>query len=146
MKKKREKYLAYYKKSSSRASEADLVTFGNDWDKQLWTSWFYNEIIGWIQLYVCWGEIMGDLRDIEGKRPRIGSTRVFRYKGDWFKLKPQKESSSPDIFQQLLAHLHEIEKEKRFKRRHFDFAALNEIGPYVDWRRLVGLNANRFGS
>jgi len=137
MKKKREKYLAYYRKPSSRASEADLIAFGNEWDKHSWMSWHYNEIIGWIDLYVRSDEIMGDLWEAEGKRPRARSKRVFRCQGDWFKLKPQKESSSPDIFQQLLARLHEIEKKDYFKGRFFDFAALNEIGPHVDWRALL---------
>jgi len=134
------KYLDYFKQPHIKASEDQLVVFGNRWDAGSWASWHFNEVIGWVRLYVRWDEIMGDLWEIAATRPRLGSKKIFKCGGDYFKLRPNKDASSAEISNLLRKRVQDIQKLPRLKKRHFDFEAFDEIRRFVDWRALIDSN------
>jgi hypothetical protein len=147
MAKKREKHLDYFKKPPLNASDEIIIEFGHRWDRETWTSWWYNEIIGWIDLRVEWDQIKGHLWEIKTSRPRWGTYKEFVYVGDYIKIRPSPENTSGEISNLIMKELDEIRKLPRFKKRYFYFDAFNKMRPFVDWRGLMGLGRNqqRFG-
>ena len=137
MMKARKQFLDYYRRPPIRASKDQLETYGHSWDAHSWTSWHFNEVIGWVRLYVRWDEIMGDLWEIRAKRPRFGNKKVFRNGGDYFKLRPDNAASSAEISDLVRQKVQEIQKLPRLKNRHFDFEAFDEIRRFVDWQALI---------
>ena len=97
MAKARKKHLDYFKQPHINASKDQLVAFGHGWDAESWSSWHFNEVIGWVRLYVRWDEIMGDLWEITAPHPRLGSKKVFKCGGNYFKLRPKRDASSAEI-------------------------------------------------
>jgi hypothetical protein len=140
MAKAKKKYLDYYKRPQINASKDQLAAFGHRWDAESWSSWHFNEVIGWVRLYVRWDEIMGDLWEITAPHPQLGTKKVFKCGGDYFKLRPEKDASSAEISDLLRGRVQYIQKLPRMKKRHFDFEEFDEIRRFVDWRALIDSN------
>ncbi|MEI6711876.1 MAG: hypothetical protein WCK88_07015 [bacterium] len=106
-----------------------------------WKCWKYNEIIGFIELYILGSQIRGSLFFIESKRIRkdIKKKKIV-YLGKVF------ESSihnlySIDIFKLLMEELNRVQiSNSKLKNRYVDVSGIMKIGPHVDWKELVKNN------
>jgi len=101
--------------------------------------WQFNQIIGWLRLFVEGNTIGGHFWWIDAKR----LNRKIRYKRlylttpsdvlqAWF----PKESST-EIFDKLLNDLTTMAKEPKYKKHYFDLDVFRRIGPFIDWRDLI---------
>jgi len=100
--------------------------------------WRFNDVIGYIRLYLDGYQVRGQLWYVNVKRvlrkPR--HKRLFckntRF-GIPCDISPQ--SSNREIFNQIMQYLDSVRP--RFKNRFIDSALLETVGPYVDWKSLI---------
>lgn len=120
------------------------------------TDWRYNQVLAWARLYwdgpgpvvKCYGWIVGDL-GLDGAAVRARYGRNFKpypyVFGDptwklfenWF----SDEDSDRDIFDQLRRSLLSVTRTegRPLRGRHVDLSAFDEVGRYVRWRQVIGL-------
>lgn len=114
-------------------------------EREVWYPWRYNEAVGWIALCGGEGEVQGDLFFVVAKRiVRPGTRRLrrrFRWVGNLFALRFSADCPSDEIFGEMVSQLEAIQKQKRYRKRHIDSEAFKQIGPFVDWRGLLGLDS-----
>ena len=103
--------------------------------------WRYTQAIGWIRLFVLGRQIRGEIWVVNAKRiDRKMNKRKFQHYGKAFELSFfPGEDSSTDIYNQVCNALDRITKERPFKGRYIDLEAFHNIGPFINWRGLVGL-------
>jgi hypothetical protein len=125
----REKYPDIYKRQEERLTEQ-------------YDSWPYNEVIGWLRLYVLGDQIRGETWFIDAKQIRRNlAKKRFRHYGKAFELSFfPGEDSSADIYNQICVTIEELHKEKSFKGRYVDLEEFHNIGPFINWRGLIGLD------
>lgn len=104
-------------------------------------TWYFNEIIGYLDLYFLGSQIRGEYWQMKGKR--IRRTRKKEFEFITFKLSPEltisEGASNSDIFGLIHKYLSRCAKELK-NGRHFDTRCLDKIGPFVDWRTLISKN------
>ncbi len=118
-------------------------TASNDYNSQNWYSWRYNEAIGWICLCRAGTQIKAELWCVRAKRIRRGLVRKrFYYKmPKLIDLSFSHEDSSDKIYDTICHSLDELSKTKPFKKRYLDLQAFRTVGPFVNWRRLLGFES-----
>lgn len=125
----REKHPDIYEEQKERLVE----TYG---------SWRYNEVIGWLRLYVLGDQIRGETWFIDAKQIRHNlAKKKFLDHGKAFELSlfPEADSST-DIYNQIRTTIEKLREEKPFKGRYLDLEEFYNLGPFIDWRRLTGLD------
>ena len=103
--------------------------------------WNFNNVIGWIRLYATTSTIGGNLWRVEGKRLR----RKMKSKSFWEVggsnilptfFAPNVESKQ--IYSETLQAIKDISKENNFlKKRSVDLENFRNLGPFIDWRKLM---------
>jgi hypothetical protein len=106
-------------------------------DTNIGYSWKYNDIIGWVRLFVCGTQLRGDLWWISSSRIIRRGKKQFRYFGKAFESQSIKGETSSEIFEILCICLKELSKERPIKGRYIDMELLLNLGPYVNWRRFM---------
>jgi hypothetical protein len=101
-------------------------------------AWDYNEIIGYIQLHFLGTQIRGEYWQIKGKRIQRTRRKVFEWR-TWklaHEIDISTGASNSEIYALIREYLADCARE--LKGRHIDVRRLEAIGPYVDWRGLLG--------
>jgi len=108
--------------------------------KQYGGPWRFNNIIGYIRLYLDGYQIWGQLWYVYVKRvvrkPRH-KILICKNAGLGFGIPvdiPTK-SSNGEIFDLVMKYLDSVRP--RFKKRFIDSSLLETVGPYVDWKSLI---------
>ena len=104
----------------------------------------YNEVIGWLKFYIEGSQIRGDLyyecskhsREIKTRFRRGIRTKQFAYREDFFIFYVGREDDSDLIFKKFVLQLKKVNKLK-FKRRYFDLEIIENIGRFLDFRKLI---------
>lgn len=111
----------------------------------------FNEITGWLKLYILGSQIRGryffESNLITGcQKKRINKAprkRIFNTSfNDSFQVDIKKEENSTEIFNKLLDKL-SLLNERNFNKRYFDLEKLKNVGSYVNWKQLV-IDLNEF--
>jgi hypothetical protein len=107
----------------------------------------YNEVIGWLKLYVFGNQIRGeyhfecDPNDKRRTKKRIDKgirKKQFEYFGKAFESSFYKHESSEQIFETIIEEIEYLMKnETPFKGKVIDITKFEQIGKFVDWRRLL---------
>jgi hypothetical protein len=107
----------------------------------------YNEVVGWIRLYIFGTQIRGihyfetnlENRNVYKKRLTKGIRKKrFGESEKAFELTIEKGWCGDEIFSKLLQELESLNKtETPFPKRYFDLEQLKNAGPFIDWRKLV---------
>jgi hypothetical protein len=123
-------------KESAPKSYQNLI---NIFHRAIGYPWKYNEVIGWICLYIMGNQIRGDYYFISARRIGKGIRKKrFNYCGKAFEHYLPKNLSSSEIFQEIVKELERLNKnEKPFRNRHIDLKSFKIIGEFVDWKLLV---------
>jgi hypothetical protein len=106
-----------------------------------WKCWEYNEVIGFIELYILGNQIRGTLYFVDSKKIRkdIKNKKIVE-SGKLFELSVHNFTSS-EIFNYLLEELKQAQSNNnKLKNRYIDFSGILKIGNYVDWRGLIKNN------
>lgn len=111
----------------------------NYFHRDVWYPWRFNEIVGWICLYIMGNQIRGEYYFITSQR--IGKEirkKRFLYYGKVFEKSLPSNLPSNEIFQLIIGEIERVNKnDKPFKGRHIDLKAFRTIGEFVDWKLLV---------
>src|SRR5687768_13150966 len=88
--------------------------------------WRYNQISGWLRIYILGSQVHGEYWFTEKKRiPFIVQNSAFVYQGKAFELSFYPEDSSSDIFASVCAEINEMHKERPLKDRFIDCEAFH---------------------
>ena len=102
--------------------------------------WKYNDIVGYITLIAGLNQIKGEYWFVDAKRLRRDLKRkVFTYRDKVIEVWIDPQDSSKATFEMIRESILEVAKRKRFKDRHIDLEAFDNIGPYVDWGSLTSI-------
>lgn len=119
----------------------------NYFHQSIWYSWRYNEIVGWISLYILGSQIRGDYIFITAKRIGKGIRKKrFRIYGKAFEHTLHRNLTSQEIFDEILSQLKKLMKSDNvLKKRYLDLSSFLALGQYVDWMDLVDkLNSYKY--
>ena len=117
--------------------------WGDYFDREKWYPWRYNEIVGWIRIYLLGRQIRGELWFISSKVIRKGlKNKAYYYRGKEFELTVFQTMSSADIYQMLLDQLEILKDCWSKKKRFLDTELLEEIGPFLDWHNFLDFGRN----
>jgi len=140
-----QKLKSYEEKAKEYLSAKGLEFKPNEEDRRrthiiLWARsmcpWRFNQIVGWIRVYRFGNQLRGEYWLIKAKR--FGwqlRKRQFIPRGKAFEMCPNKEESAEEIFKRMIQNLRTFNKELR--GRVIDLESFENLGRYVDWRRLV---------
>ncbi len=104
--------------------------------------WQFSQVVGWIRLFPLQRQMRGEYWFVNAKRIDVHmNRRNFEFYGKAFELSyfTGKESAL-DIFHQVEEAIDKLKIEKPFKGRYIDTEAFVNIGPFVNWRELIGLD------
>jgi hypothetical protein len=101
--------------------------------------WPFNEVVGWVRLYVDGDVAKADLWWSNAKRfnrnfhlgTLYESHKVLEF---W----PRNETNE-EIASELRRQLVDASRRKSIKRYHMDLTLFDTLSPFVDWRRLLQL-------
>ena len=108
------------------------------WDEYV-APWRYNQIVGWIHVFVLGKQVRGDLWLVDAKRYRKRMIlKKFRLRGKAFEVVTSRDEDNAVLAERVRESL--LRVAHRFGRRKLavDIEAFNNLSPYVDWRRLLG--------
>jgi len=129
------------------AREAELRTQMRDRAIQLQLKDMrYNELVGCIEVHSVFTQLRADLWFTDKKRVVVGSETkcIIRWCGKMLEREYGLGSplTSREIFENFRRDLkREVERHRRLRRRHIDFAAFDRCGPFVDWHAVLQLKA-----
>lgn len=116
----------------------ELITFDNYYKKAIrhYDIWEYNEIIGYIRLYIQGNQIRGEY--YQHKSTRIRKTRIKSFIFKTHKLSPEISIYNKTNFEIYILILDYLENCKlELKKRFIDISNFKNIGQYVDWNKLI---------
>lgn len=100
--------------------------------------WYFNEVIGWISLFVLGEQIRGDYFFIPNKRINKGIIKKkFNCYGKAFEISIYRNEDSHIIFNKVRDAINELSAESPFKKRHIDLQTFDRTFKFVDWRKLL---------
>jgi len=102
-----------------------------------WYAWKYNEIVGYLNLFIFGSQFRIDIWFIDKKRINKGIIRKnFKFLGKESEIGIPKNKSSNEIFEFIIENLVKLNR-SNFKKYHFDLKTFNVIGQFVDWVELA---------
>jgi hypothetical protein len=108
-------------------------------DREIWSPWYFNQIIGWLRLYVFGTSIKGEYYFIDAKRiSKFVKYKRFLYRDKAFELNLSNSESSTDIYESIRDRIKRLNSEKPFKGRYIDLEKFGNVGPYLNWRAILG--------
>jgi hypothetical protein len=103
----------------------------------IWKPYDYNEIIGYIGLYVLGSQIRGHYYFIKGQVRKNRVNKRFEQRGKAFEHTIHRDRSNEQIFEEIIQKLKKINNVKPFAGRHIDLQAFLIVGVFLDWRALL---------
>ena len=101
-------------------------------------AWRYNQVIGWIRLYVLDWQIRGEIWFVKATRIRRNMRKKrYYWFGKAFELWFYDQDSSAEIYEEIYHTLEQLRDELPFKKRYIDIEASYNIGQHVDWHGLI---------
>jgi hypothetical protein len=114
-----------------RIRERARVNFGGRWQ--------YNQIVGWIRLFIEGGGVGGHLWWVNTNLLRRKMRRTFEFRtasnalATWL----PDDADSGLIFKRTLEAVEGLSKVPEFKGRYIDLSVFRRVGPFIDWRGLM---------
>jgi hypothetical protein len=112
-------------------------------ENHLWESyggsWLFNEIIGFIRLFLLSDQIRGEYFHVKAKKVVRTSRKIFGPLGIEITAPrriPQK-SSNQKIFSHIRNFLSRAQNESELKKYYIDTSVLEYIGPHMNWNALL---------
>jgi len=107
-------------------------------DREIWSPWYFNQAIGWFQLYVFGTSIRVEYYFINAERiSKFVKYKRFLWQGKAFELNPSNSESSKDIYENIRDNFRNLNSEKPFKGRYIDIEKFENVGPHLNWRTIL---------
>ena len=105
-------------------------------ERELWYPWRYNEIIGYLDLFIMGTQFRADYWKVKKQRYNRGITaKKFLYWGKAIEKQIPQIANSAEIYQLMKDAISESNK-RDFNNFYFDMSVFNVIGLFVDWKDL----------
>jgi hypothetical protein len=102
-----------------------------------WYAWKYNDIIGYLNLYIMGTQFRSDIWLIDKQRINKGIIKKkFILHGKILEKMVPLNRSSTEIFEFIINSLTELNK-RDYKKYHFDLSTFKVAGQFVDWIELT---------
>jgi hypothetical protein len=108
------------------------------WSESKWYPWKFNEIIGWLRLFVFSSQIRGQLWYSRARRINPRSKNTIYCIGNVFEHAFTQGQSDSEISSELMAELTLFQKRKSMKGRFLDLDCYLSIESSVNWHKLLG--------
>ncbi len=136
MAQEKSKYIQSLKEH--RETPPESSTNAEKWfDDNRWYPWRFNEIVGWIHLYLRGSQVRGELYFLRSESAGGDVNKRFYWVGRIFELHCHADDSSATIYNAICAELIRFQNEPQCKERYLDLEAFREMGPFINWRKLV---------
>jgi len=99
--------------------------------------WNYNQVIGWIRLFIFGSQIRGELWKMTGKNFTRKTRNQIQFMGKIFEIDCITGENSEQILKKLDNELDQIQKGLGKKKRILDLQCFKNLASYIDWRKLV---------
>lgn len=120
----------------------------NHFHSDKWYPWRYNEVIGWLCLYIMGSQFRGEIWFESSKRINKGvRKKKFLWMGKAFEHNIQNQTNSDEIYSEFIQILEELNlNDKFFKKRHLDLNVFKVTGRFINWVELIDkLNSFKYG-
>ncbi len=106
--------------------------------------WQFNDVVGWVRLFIEGCSVGGHLWWVEGKRLQVRMKKRFYLTATSNSLHTHfpPPADSKAIFQGTLEALESLSKRKPLKGRFMDLSIFRRVGPFIDWRKLIDSTTN----
>ena len=113
---------------------------GNHFDRTQWYPWRYNEVIGWVRLYRCGGQVRGEswFTNANKIRRNLKHKRII-YKGKTFEIFLHENMSSKEIFESICSELEHQRTILPIKGRYMDMSIFLSIGRFINGENCLNL-------
>ena len=99
--------------------------------------WHYNQVIGWVRLYILGLQVRGDLWRMVGKRYTRKSRNQIRLIGKILEIHFGRSESSEEILTRVEQRLQLIRNEWHKSKRVLDLECFQTLAPCINWRALL---------
>lgn len=110
---------------------------GTAFDLREWYAWRFNEVVGFVRLYILGSQVRGELWWRRGARLSARPRQPFEQRETIFEHEVEPSDSSERIFKGLVEELATAARDRPLKGRFLDCEVLERMGPFVDWRAAV---------
>lgn len=101
--------------------------------------WDFNQVVGWLRLFVEGSGIGGHLWMVDAKRVSRSMHKRFTLRSGSnvlaFTMPPDADSAT--IYRITLESIRHLSKIPEFRKRVFDLREFQNIGPFVNWKELI---------
>ncbi len=101
------------------------------------TPWRFNQIVGWIRLYVLGSQIRGETWMCRAKRYTRNGRRRYRFFGKAFEMSCSKDMTSAELGAEVEDRLRSCVKNFRSGKMHVDLECFMTASQFLNWRSLV---------
>jgi len=108
--------------------------------------WRFNQVVGWVRLFVLGTQIRGDLWMANAKRLTRAGQRRFRFSGKAFEMSCYEDMASEQIRAEVEERLRSCVRDPRSGRLHIDLECFRVASQFLDWRSLCDAGRTRWRS
>ncbi len=138
MERKKAELLAECSDGATPLAEAITVRLNSYFERVINYSWTFNEIVGWIELYLDDERVVGDLWLDESKRFCSGiRKKKICYVGKCLEVSTGICRSSVEVFESMVVELNRVASKRRLRKRYVDLEIFTNTGRFLDWKTLV---------
>jgi hypothetical protein len=128
---------AFAKPENKLIAPESYKSMENYFHMELWYPWRYNEVIGYLNLFIMGNQFRADYWKVKKRRFNRGITKKkFMYYGKAIEKNIPKNATSEQIFELMKIAIIECNKHD-FKNFHVDLSTFNVMGAFVDWKELT---------
>lgn len=142
---KKKNYMILPKIQDSKIYQEALKRRMISFEERCWYPWKYNEIIGWISVYLDESKVRGDLWFVRQRISRLLKKKRFLYRADIFEWplffwSDIHNMTSEQVFEDLKETILKFIKDHRVLKNskyYIDFTCFNNVGRLIDWKSLL---------
>lgn len=98
----------------------------------------YNQIVGWVVLWVRNDSILGEYYAVIGQRLTHACKKIpFEWLGRAFEVCILDDHTDETIRESIREEIQLLTTSGRFKNRWIDLEAFDNLAPYINWRKIV---------
>lgn len=138
-----QRYWEQFKELSGHAHNDIPKTTRLNSEQSFWETycgpWRYNQVFGWMRLYILGSQVRGDLWRMVGKRFHRKTRNQIRPLGKAFEIDFFSDESSEQILAKVEQKLEQFQKKWRKKKRVLDLECFRTLSSCINWRKLVDM-------
>jgi hypothetical protein len=128
------RFLGRLQRTSTAEINDDLERL---FDREVSYPWRFNDIIGWIRLFVLGPQLRGELWWNRTTRQVKRGRKRFSFDGEAFELNLLNVNDSTEIVRLILERLNSLNRHFLFKGRYIDLSLFMNLSPYINWQSLM---------